>query len=132
MKKNLLIIILLLFTSTWSIGQEAPDKSGPKEIVKTLKASNLSDIQARQFVESPPTGETFYEGFEGDVFPPAGWPASCSVNNSSSNDYEYGRLYNWYAVNDGRKLCPNGWKVPTHEDWAALADLLGGESVAGL
>ena len=61
----------------------------------------------------------------------AGWPASCSVNNSSSNDYEYGRLYNWYAVNDGRKLCPNGWKVPTHEDWAALADLLGGESVAG-
>ncbi len=38
MKKNLLIIILLLFTSTWSIGQEAPDKSGPKEIVKTLKS----------------------------------------------------------------------------------------------
>ena len=26
---------------------------------------------------------------------------------------EYGRLYNWYAVNDDRGLCPVGWHVPS-------------------
>lgn len=61
----------------------------------------------------------------------SGWPAACSVNNNSANDSEYGRLYNWYAVNDGRKLCPDGWKVPSHEDWVVLSDFLGGEALAG-
>jgi len=33
---------------------------------------------------------------------------------------EYGRLYNWYAVNDARGLCPTGWHVPTDEEWTEL------------
>jgi len=32
----------------------------------------------------------------------------------------YGRLYNWYSVNDDRRLCPNNWHVPTEEDWITL------------
>lgn len=32
----------------------------------------------------------------------------------------YGRLYNWLAVDDDRGLCPNGWHVPTHDDWSDL------------
>ena len=111
MKKNLLIIILLLFTSTWSIGQEAPDKSGPKEIVKTLKASNLSDIQARQFVESPPTGETFYEGFEGDVFPPAGW----KVINDGSSDQTWVR-YTEEPIT-GNASASIRYSSQAHDDW---------------
>jgi uncharacterized protein (TIGR02145 family) len=43
----------------------------------------------------------------------------------------YGKLYNWYAVNDPRGLAPEGWKVPSSEDWITLIDYLGGESVAG-
>ena len=44
---------------------------------------------------------------------------------------EYGRLYNWYAVDDARGLCPSGWHVPTDGEWTVLTDHLGGESVAG-
>ena len=44
---------------------------------------------------------------------------------------EYGRLYNWYAVDDARGLCPTGWHVPTDGDWTEMTDYLGGESVAG-
>jgi len=33
---------------------------------------------------------------------------------------EYGRLYNWYAVNDSRGLCPSGWHVPTDGEWTDL------------
>ena len=44
---------------------------------------------------------------------------------------EYGRLYNWYAVDDARGLCPSGWHVPTDGEWTVMTDFLGGESIAG-
>ena len=44
---------------------------------------------------------------------------------------EYGRLYNWYAVNDSRGLCPAGWRVPSESDWYSMTSSLGGSSVAG-
>ena len=40
-------------------------------------------------------------------------------------------LYNFFAVDDARGLCPSGWHVPTDEEWTMLTDHLGGESVAG-
>ena len=45
---------------------------------------------------------------------------------------EYGRLYNWHAVDDARGLCPSGWHVPTDGEWTVMTDFLGGESVAGV
>ncbi len=37
----------------------------------------------------------------------------------------YGFLYNWFAVDDARELCPEGWRVPSDDDWNELADYLG-------
>lgn len=50
-------------------------------------------------------------------------------DNDVSNNDVYGALYNWYAVETG-KLCPDGWRVPTDDDWTHLTDYLGGEDVA--
>ena len=44
---------------------------------------------------------------------------------------QYGKLYNWYAVNDERGLCPQGWEVPNNEAFDLLIDFLGGSQVAG-
>jgi len=38
---------------------------------------------------------------------------------------EYGRLYNWYTVDDDRELCPTGWHVPTDGEWMTLEMELG-------
>ncbi len=38
---------------------------------------------------------------------------------------EYGRLYNWYAVDDVRGLCPSGWHVPTDGEWMTMEMALG-------
>ena len=38
---------------------------------------------------------------------------------------EYGRLYNWYAVDDERGLCPSGWHVPTDREWMEMGIALG-------
>ncbi|MFA7492546.1 MAG: FISUMP domain-containing protein [Proteiniphilum sp.] len=42
-----------------------------------------------------------------------------------------GNLYNWYAIADPRNIAPEGWRVPTEEDWTILVNYLGGDAVAG-
>ncbi|MDC0600508.1 fibrobacter succinogenes major paralogous domain-containing protein [Flavobacteriales bacterium] len=44
----------------------------------------------------------------------------------------YGRLYNWYAVNDGRGLCPNGWHVPSDMEWTTLVDYVALQGFTGM
>jgi len=61
---------------------------------------------------------------------PTGQPAWAYYNNDANNNLVYGKLYNWYAVNTGT-LCPQGWRIPTDEEWSILTNFLGGESVAG-
>ena len=51
-------------------------------------------------------------------------------NDAATYKDAYGALYNWYAVETG-KLCPKGWRVPSHADWTTLTDYTGGISVAG-
>lgn len=58
-------------------------------------------------------------------------PAWCYYNNDPANGRTYGRLYNWYAVTDPRGLAPEGWQIPSDEDWNELISFLGGRSVAG-
>jgi uncharacterized protein (TIGR02145 family) len=52
-------------------------------------------------------------------------------DNDVSNSHTYGLLYNWYAVNDPRNICPAGWHVPTDPEWNTLVTYLGGDNVAG-
>ena len=52
-------------------------------------------------------------------------------NNNGDLFHTYGNLYNWYTVNDSRGLCPEGFHIPTNEDWEKLIDYLGGKGVAG-
>jgi len=45
--------------------------------------------------------------------------------NNPGNGNIYGRLYDWYAVNDPRGLCPEGWHVPSDAEWTQLTNYLG-------
>ena len=57
--------------------------------------------------------------------------AWCYYENKAENGAKYGKLYNWYAVNDPRGLAPNGYHIPTDAECTILTDYLGGEEVAG-
>ena len=50
--------------------------------------------------------------------------AWCYYNNDPANGARYGKLYNWYAVNDPRGLAPTGWHIPTNAEWGVLIDKL--------
>ena len=71
----------------------------------------------------------------GDIIPqvtdPNAWAALttgawCYYNNDPANGAIYGKLYNWYAVNDARGLAPQGWHIPTDEEWSTLGAFLYG------
>ena len=52
--------------------------------------------------------------------------AYCYYNNDSTTyDAIYGKLYNWYAVNDPRGLAPEGWHVPTVFEMESTTKCLG-------
>ena len=46
--------------------------------------------------------------------------AWCYYNNDATNGSKYGKLYNWYAANDSRKIAPIGWHIPTDYEWEIL------------
>ncbi len=57
--------------------------------------------------------------------------AYCNYDNNTNNVTIYGRLYNWYAVDNNRNICPTGWHVPSDTEWTTLTDYLGGNNIAG-
>jgi uncharacterized protein (TIGR02145 family) len=57
--------------------------------------------------------------------------AWCYNNNDPINGEIYGKLYNWYAVNDPRGLAPVGYHIPTDAEWTELENCLGGSVIAG-
>lgn len=74
----------------------------------------------------------------GDSIPhvPYAWYAQttgawCTYDNLAVNDTLYGKLYNWYTVDDARGLCPSGWHIPTNQEIGTVIGLFGGASVAG-
>jgi uncharacterized protein (TIGR02145 family) len=61
----------------------------------------------------------------------AGKPAWCYYNNDPAIGKKYGKLYNWYAVNDPRGLAPNGWAIASDADWTKLSAFLAGHGSIG-
>jgi len=51
--------------------------------------------------------------------------------NEAQSLAAYGGLYNWYAVDDARGLCPTGWHVPTDGEWTELEDFIISQGFAG-
>ena len=86
---------------------------------ENLKATTYNDGTAIPLVKSY------------DAWAELSTPAYCWYNNDSTNKEVYGALYNWYAVNT-KKLCPEGWHVPSDEEWTELRTYLGENGNAGL
>lgn len=71
-----------------------------------------------------------------EVADPAEWAhlitgAWCNYNNDTTSGNVYGKLYNWYAINDPRGLAPFGWHVASQNEWMTLINYLGGDNIAG-
>ncbi len=69
-------------------------------------------------------GETIPNVVDNTVWKNLTNAACCDFDNNAANSLKYGKLYNWYAVNDSRKLAPTGWHVPSESEQTILTDYL--------
>jgi uncharacterized protein (TIGR02145 family) len=58
--------------------------------------------------------------------------AWCYYENKEDNGTTYGKLYNWFAVNDPRGLAPEGFHIPSDKEWKTLTNYLGGNKINNL
>ena len=86
------------------------------ENLKTTKYANGSSIPN---ITSNSSWQTLTSG------------AWCYWGNSSANNADYGKLYNWYVVSDSQNVCPANWHVPSQAEASTMINYLGGIGVAG-
>jgi uncharacterized protein (TIGR02145 family) len=49
-------------------------------------------------------------------------------DDKPENCSKYGRIYNWETA---KEVCPNGWHLPSDEEWTKLTGYIGGERISG-
>jgi uncharacterized protein (TIGR02145 family) len=145
MTKRLPSILLILFLTSCNNSRRplpaSENKSQPIENFSVInKQANTTIIGTQMWttinlnVEIFKNGDSIFEAKTINEFKNAGdeqKPAWCYYNNDSLNARTYGKLYNWYAVNDKRGLAPTGWHIPTTDEWETLTNYLGGENICG-
>jgi uncharacterized protein (TIGR02145 family) len=82
---------------------------------QTWMASNLKTTRYRDGGSVPVAADN------------ASWSA-LTTGARTTHPGSNGPLYNWHAVNDGRGLCPTGWRVPSTSDWNALVSAVGSDA----
>lgn len=109
--------------------QQIEDEYGPvKEGSKNSDSFLNKDVQYKEFKDKR-DNQTYKAVQIGDLT----WMAenlkyemsdSWCYNNDKDMCEKYGRLYTWYSA---QKACPEGWRLPTIDDWNSLNDAVCGE-----
>lgn len=119
------VIVTFSISKTYS---QVTDKDG--NVYKTVIIGNQEWMAENLNVEHYRNGDailTIDEKNKTSAFETGAW---CYYDNDSKNGNIYGKLYDWYTVNDLRGLAPEGWHIPSDEEWTQLIIFLGGEKIA--
>ena len=138
-------IILTILASSFFISYSKNDS--PTSQNQNNDANSLTDADGNVYQTVTISNQTWMKSNlnvshyrNGDVIPQitdsSQWAnlttgAWCYYKNDDANGPVYGKMYNWYAVNDPRGLAPVGYHIPNNLEWSNLTTFLGGESIAG-
>ncbi len=92
-----------------------------KENLKTTTYSDGTPIPHRQNNSQWTQAGTSKEG----AYSVYSYSSVSGINSEEQMLELYGALYNWYAVDNSKGLCPTGWRVATESDWDQLINYLG-------
>ncbi|NQW25520.1 MAG: fibrobacter succinogenes major paralogous domain-containing protein [Cryomorphaceae bacterium] len=123
--------------TTWDVTTGIPIETTPKPMNQFAEVTighqvwmtkNL-DVDKFRNGDPIPQAKTIEEWKTADYSKKPAW---CFYNNDPANGAKYGKLYNWYAVNDPRGLAPVGYHVPSNAEWETLKNYLGNKAEYGL
>ena len=121
-------VIVIFITTLLSFQSKTNNDIASIKISTQLWATKNLDISTFRNGDTIPEIESQDEFYHAGL---NGKPAWCYYNGDPANGKKYGKLYNWYAVVDSRDLAPQGWHIPTDEEWTILTTYLGGDTIAG-
>jgi uncharacterized protein (TIGR02145 family) len=119
--------------------EEDAEKYIKNILLETQKEFNSITIGAQTWMSENLNADAFRNGDKiPEVKTLAAWqaasskkePAWCYYNFDTNNGVKYGKLYNWYAVNDPRGLAPEGWHIPSDYEWRVMESYLGEDNAA--
>jgi uncharacterized protein (TIGR02145 family) len=129
MKKTILLFAVLAFFVTKSNSQTVTDYDG--NIYNTVTIGTQVWLKENLKVTHYRNGDSIVNITNYLQWRQMTSAAYCDYDNNPDTSKTYGRLYNWYVVNDSRNLAPIGWHIPTEPEWTTLIDYLGGLYKAG-
>ncbi len=97
------------------------------KIYKTVKIGNQIWMAENLNVNTYRNGDTIPQVQDPKTWRSLTTGAWCYYGGKAESGAKYGKLYNWYAINDPRGLAPEGWHIPTDSEWAKLTSFLGGK-----
>lgn len=116
MKTSAALLLLLIFLHTDAVSQKVT-------IGKQNWTNKNLDVVTFRNGDSIRQAKTSIEWLVAGVYQEPAW---CYYTNENGvADPTYGKLYNWYAVNDPRGLAPMGWHIPTLDEWKTLSEEVG-------
>jgi uncharacterized protein (TIGR02145 family) len=114
------------------VSRESGDESSTNSVVdvdgniyKTVKIGNQLWMAENLRVTLFRNGDSIRNVTNGKGWSNLSNGAYCNYDNDVNKAATYGKLYNWYAVKDKRKIAPAGWHVPTDAEWKQLEMYLG-------
>lgn len=104
------------------------------ETIDSVKIGNQIWMKKNLNTDKFQNGELIYQAKSSEDWDKATLEkeaAWCYYEFDSANEKKYGRLYNWYAVNNPKGLAPKGWHIPSDKEWDQLTEFLEGKEMAG-
>ena len=93
-------------------------------VYKTVKIGDqwwmAENLKVRHYRNN--TSIYYNSSMTGSIWASLNTGAYCYLNDREQFN---GNLYNWYAVNNTNGLAPEGWRIPTDEDWKKLEIFVG-------
>jgi uncharacterized protein (TIGR02145 family) len=122
MNSRILVLTIVLFSFLISCSDSGTNTDNS---IQTVKIGNQDWMVKNLDVVVYRNGDTIPQVTDSSAWLKLKTGAWCYYNNDPANGAIYGKLYNWYAVNDSRGLAPSGYHIPTDNEWKTLEMALG-------
>ena len=121
-----------ILTGCWDTEYEdGPDYEDYATVLINGQLWMAENLRTTHFSNGDPIPYVEWSNQDGLVWTYNYEPAYAKYDEDPDNAEVYGKLYNQFAVEDERGLCPVDWHVASQEEYMELANYLGGEGIAG-
>ena len=125
--QDIVIEVNCILTDCWGGGSDTTDVCVDIEgnVYETIQIGEQLWMAENLKVTHYNNGDSIPTGYSNSEWAELQTDAYAVYNNDPSNADTYGDLYNWFAVDDERGLCMDGWHVPSDVEFMELEMFLG-------